>query len=99
VNVRLLIHLEPVPDHETWWIESPDVPGFTGAADTLQEARLITERAIREMLDEKGEHEVTFSYDFVMVEGSAGDAIAPRRLDDAGEGPMSSAPLAVSRVA
>jgi predicted RNase H-like HicB family nuclease len=98
MNVRLLIHLEPVaPQKSTWWVESPDVPGFTGAADSLQEARVVCERAVREILEERGvTDDITFSYEFPVSNGSAGEAVSSRYTGEGtDEDPRSSASLDV----
>jgi predicted RNase H-like HicB family nuclease len=35
MTIRLVIHLEALPDRPVWWAESPDVPGFSATEDTL----------------------------------------------------------------
>jgi predicted RNase H-like HicB family nuclease len=44
MSATLMIHLERA-DTETgvvWWADSPDLPGFAAAADTLAELRELT---------------------------------------------------------
>jgi len=65
MEVRLLIHAEPSESGLAWWIESPDVVGFTGTGQHLVDARIRSELAIREILSERGGHDVSFSYQLV----------------------------------
>lgn len=52
---RVIIHLEnPSGGPGAWWAESPDLDGFTAAAPSLTELRVISERALREIVEEAG---------------------------------------------
>jgi hypothetical protein len=56
LNVTMRAYLEPTGTGETssWWSESPDVPGFYGAAEHLPELLIRCEAAVREILAEQG---------------------------------------------
>jgi predicted RNase H-like HicB family nuclease len=73
MDIRLLVHLEPT-DHGSlaWWIEAPDMPGFSAAAPSLTETRIRAELALREILAEQGVDDVAFRYRLVEAEGSEG---------------------------
>jgi len=57
MSVRVVLHLERLPetDKPAWWAESPDVPGFSAAALSLYELRIMAERALRDLATEAGE--------------------------------------------
>ena len=40
-------------DEGVWWAESPSVPGFTSAADTLQDLRVLVREGLHFALDGK----------------------------------------------
>jgi predicted RNase H-like HicB family nuclease len=48
-RVRVQYHL----DEGSWWADSPDVPGFTAVAETLQELRPLAREGVCFALDEK----------------------------------------------
>lgn len=64
-KIRLLIHLEPTDAGLVWWTESPDVPGFSGTGQHLDDARIRAELAIRQILADQGVEEVSFTYQLV----------------------------------
>lgn len=48
------IHTVTVVHHRedgVWWFESADIPGWSGAADSLQEARLLASDGVRFALE------------------------------------------------
>ena len=48
--IELVYHLEKVDAGSVaWWIESPDVPGFYAAADSVAEARANALAALQEL--------------------------------------------------
>jgi len=52
-QIDLLIHLEQVPDPDpgfVWWAESPDLPGFSAAADHLPDLLRQAEAAIDDLV-------------------------------------------------
>jgi predicted RNase H-like HicB family nuclease len=55
--ISLLVHGEFLPDARkiAWWAESPDVPGFSAAADTLVELRELATETIRDIWTDKNE--------------------------------------------
>lgn len=57
MDVRLLVHLERVGEDTTWWAESPEVPGFSVAADDLAEVQARAKWALADILAETG-HEL-----------------------------------------
>jgi hypothetical protein len=65
MNVTMHAYLEPTGDGTTsgWWSESPDVPGFYGAAEHLPELIIRCEAAVREILAEQNPDEpVSFAW-------------------------------------
>lgn len=54
MDVRLLVHLERHGDGATWWAESPQVPGFSVAADSLTELQILAKWALADILCEDG---------------------------------------------
>jgi len=46
--VTVFFHFEQA----TWWVESPDVPGFSAAADTIEGVRALTAKALDSELGE-----------------------------------------------
>lgn len=98
MEIRLLVHAEPGETGSlVWWIESPDIPGFSGAGDGLVEARLTSERAIRDLLAEQGTAEpITFSYE--LMDPPADEGVAVEWTGEAGERSEAGV-IEVSRVA
>ncbi len=102
MDVRLLIHGEPADGEGrlVWWVESPDVPGFSGAADHLLEARITSERAIRDLFEEQGVHEpIAFTYDLVSTVFSDEGVLVGRTGDAPAESASSGDRAEVARVA
>ena len=49
--IDLVIHLETVNSHRVmWWADSPQVPGFSAAADSLSALRARAKEALAEVL-------------------------------------------------
>jgi predicted RNase H-like HicB family nuclease len=46
-TIRVIYHHED----QTWWAESPDVAGWTAAADTYDEVRVLAEEGVRFALE------------------------------------------------
>ena len=42
----LVFHLEVAADGPVWWVDSPDAPGFSAFAPTLEEARGLALEAL-----------------------------------------------------
>jgi hypothetical protein len=59
MNVTMHAYLEPTGTGTTssWWSESPDVPGFYGAAEHLPELIIRCEAAVREIVAEQNPDE------------------------------------------
>ena len=52
MDITLVIHLEVAEDPQpkfVWWADSEDLPGFSSAADHLQELLKLSREAIDEM--------------------------------------------------
>jgi hypothetical protein len=65
MDVTMHAYLEPTGTGATssWWSESPDVPGFYGAAEHLQELIIRCEAAVREIVAEQNPDEpVSFGW-------------------------------------
>lgn len=60
MRVRMKLHVELADAAPVWWAESPDLAGFTAAANDLAELR----RLIREELDERSP-DVAYSEELV----------------------------------
>jgi hypothetical protein len=62
VNMTLVnVHMDPAGDGRiVWWAESPEVPGFSAAADSLIALEILVKDAAREWPD-LGYGEVSFS--------------------------------------
>jgi hypothetical protein len=50
VTTELTIHLEDVDGEVVWWADSPDVPGFSAAAPSLEELRKQAATALADIL-------------------------------------------------
>jgi predicted RNase H-like HicB family nuclease len=48
---ELIIHLEDADGEVVWWAESPDVPGFSAAAPSLDELRRRAIDALAELVE------------------------------------------------
>jgi hypothetical protein len=65
MNVTMHAYLEPTGDGtaSSWWSESPEVPGFYGAAEHLPELIIRCEAAVREIVAEQNPDEpVSFTW-------------------------------------
>ena len=79
MKVTLVFHQEPVESGQhVWWVDSPDVPGFYATRERLEEARLVSEAGVREILrEERGNGEsVTFAHVMADDRGSVPDSDA-----------------------
>jgi hypothetical protein len=86
MEVRLWIHAEPAESGLTWWIESPDIPGFSGTGEDLVDARVRSELAIQELLRDRGVDEaVSFAYELVAPE-TPSEGLRVERTGEAREG-------------
>lgn len=68
MDVRLLVHLEEGDGGTTWWAESPQVSGFSVAADTLNELQSLAKWALADILSEDGKDAESLSVTFELVE-------------------------------
>jgi hypothetical protein len=64
MRVRLALRFEPAVSRSVWTAESPDVPGFYAARESLDELLPVVETAVREILGEHGwPGEIAFEYE------------------------------------
>jgi hypothetical protein len=87
MNVTMHAYLEPTGAGTTsgWWSESPDVPGFYGAAEHLPELIIRCEAAVREILSEQNPDEpVSFTW-VLMDSAPASEADEVIRVSQDGE--------------
>lgn len=66
MRIRLALRSEPAVSGRAWTAESPDVPGFYAARESLDELVVVVEVAVREILQGQGWlGEVAFEYEHV----------------------------------
>lgn len=66
--VTVLIHAELIEGPKlSWWAESPDVPGFSAAAETLVELRGLTSQTLRDLAEDRGEDPETVEIRWEML--------------------------------
>jgi predicted RNase H-like HicB family nuclease len=78
VNVTMHAYLEPTGTGATssWWVESPDMPNFYGAAEHLPELIIRAEVAVREIVAEQHPEEpVSFTWVLMGAPPSEADEI------------------------
>jgi predicted RNase H-like HicB family nuclease len=70
------ISLDVHHEDDTWWCDSPEIPGFYGAADTRDELIGRCHLAVQEILADQGETLGTFVWCHVhenaLIDGSDG---------------------------
>ena len=55
MDVIVRVHLERADEGVVWWADSPGLPGFYAAADSMKELRDVARVAISEVLIEGGD--------------------------------------------
>lgn len=71
MDVEVLVHLEPATNELAWWAESPEVPGFTSVAASLQELMDHCEHALTEIFSER--QDALTSIQYRLVEDDSGN--------------------------
>jgi len=89
MHVRLLIHLERVPDETpqfVWWAEADDIEGFSAAADHLPDLMTQAQAALAEIIG------TDLEIAYVLASGDPSED----ELEGAGLSQESGEPVAVS---
>ena len=83
--VRVVLHMEPLDSGATsWWAESPDLAGFSAAADSLVELRGLCTEAVHEIAAEDGLEVGRIAWSFAQEDQVSGN---PARAETSGAVP------------
>lgn len=76
MSVTVLVHLDFTDaGRAMWWAEAPEFPGFSAADDSLARLRLISDQAIRDILEERGEDAAAVEVEYRLVPVPASEGV------------------------
>ncbi len=68
-RITLVLHSERLEDGSAvWWAESPQVPGFSATAESLQETITLSKQAILDAIAEREVALTALDWEFAFVE-------------------------------